>query len=56
MSEDIAAVDEFETITRPVIEWLNKNCHPHTVIIIEPTAAALYEGTRAYTTNDYLVD
>lgn len=47
---------EFETITRPVIEWLNANCHPHVMVVIEPTSAVLSEGTIAFTTNDYLRD
>ena len=48
--------EEFEKVTRPVIEWLNANCHPHVVVIIEPTSAVLYEGEIAYTTHDYLRD
>jgi hypothetical protein len=48
---------EFEAVTRPVIEWLNANCcHPHVTVMIEPTSAVLSEGTIAYTTNDYLCD
>jgi len=47
---------EFEDVTRPVIEWLNANCHPHVSAVIEPTSAVLYEGEIAYTTHDYLRD
>ena len=47
---------EFEDVTRPVIAWLNANCHPHVAVVIEPTTAALYEGEAAYTTYDYLRD
>ena len=47
---------EFEAITRPVIAWLNANCHPHVTVVIETTSAVLSEGTIAYTTNDYLRD
>lgn len=28
---------EFETVTKPVIEWLNKNCHPHVMAIADGT-------------------
>lgn len=45
---------EFEAVTRPVIEWMNANCHPHVTVVIEPTSAVLSEGIVAYTTNDYL--
>lgn len=35
---------EFEALTRPVIEWLNNNCHPHVSVIVTPTNAELVEG------------
>lgn len=47
---------EFEDVTRPVIVWLNANCHPHVTVVIEPTSAELSEGIVAYTTHDYLRD
>jgi hypothetical protein len=47
---------EFESITRPVIKWLNDNCHPHVTAVIDPTRAELLEGVCAYPTNDYLRD
>lgn len=47
---------EFEAVTRPVIEWLNANIHPHVTVVISPTSAELSEGTIAYTTYDYLRD
>jgi hypothetical protein len=47
---------EFEAVTRPVIAWLNENCHPHVVVVIDPTSAELSEGVVAFTTNDYLRD
>jgi len=47
---------DFEAITRPVIEWLNNNCHPHVSALIDPTGAELLEGVCAYQTNDYVRD
>ena len=47
---------EFEAVTRPVIEWLNKNCHPHVSVVIEPTTAELSEGVCAVQTNNYIRD
>lgn len=47
---------EFEAVTRPVIEWLNKNCHPHVSVVVEPTRAELSEGVCAYPTFDYVQD
>jgi len=36
--------DEFENLARPVIKFLNDNCHPHVSVIITPTNAELLEG------------
>lgn len=45
---------EFEAVTRPVMEWLNKNCHPHVTVVIEPTSAELSEGVASVVTHDYV--
>lgn len=47
---------EFEAVTRPVIKWLNKNCHPHVSVVIEPTSAELLESVCAVHTKDYIRD
>ena len=36
--------DEFEAVARPMIEWLNINCHPHVSVVISSTNAELLEG------------
>jgi hypothetical protein len=46
----------FEEIIRPIIEWMNDNCHPHTKIIVDCTSAELVEGVTGFTTEDYLKD
>ena len=48
--------EDFEAVTRPVIKWLNENCHPHVTVIISPAMAELNEGVFAYPTTDYLLD
>uniref|UniRef100_A0A6H2A5C1 Uncharacterized protein n=1 Tax=viral metagenome TaxID=1070528 RepID=A0A6H2A5C1_9ZZZZ len=35
---------EFEEKVRPVLRFLNDNCHPHVQVIITPTMAELTEG------------
>jgi len=47
---------EFENLARPIIEWLNLNCHPHITVIICSTRAELSEGIMGFTTFDYLKD
>ncbi len=34
----------FEEAARPLIKWLNENCHPHVSVIVTPTNAELLEG------------
>jgi len=46
----------FETAARPLIEWLNKNCHPHVTAIIEPGRAQLTEGVYSVPVTDYIPD
>ena len=38
---------EFETAARPLIKWLNENCHPHVIAIVEPERVELTEGVYA---------
>lgn len=35
---------EFHNLVLPVMEWLDKNHHPHTKIILDSTRAELVEG------------
>lgn len=35
---------EFEEIARPILRFLNDNCHPHVNVLITPTSAELTEG------------
>ena len=47
---------EFEKVVKPVIKWLNENCHPHVEITIEPTRAELKEGIAAIKTMEFVKD
>ena len=46
----------FEAVTRPVIQWLNDNAHPHSAVVIDQTSAALTAEEIVYGTNDHLKD
>jgi hypothetical protein len=39
---------EFNTLSCLLIEWLNKNVHPHAKIIIDVNTAELIEGVIIY--------
>lgn len=47
---------QFEAVVRPLIEWLNANCHPHVTVIVDNTSAELVEGIAAVRTRDYVRD
>lgn len=47
---------EFERLARPLIEFLNREGHPHMRIIINVTGAEMVEGVRGVFTEDYLRD
>lgn len=49
-------IEEFEAVTRPVIAWMNANCHPHSTVVVEADKAALHEAVCGYTTDDYVRD
>lgn len=45
---------EFERIAKPVIEWMNNNCHPHTTVVITTTTAELSEGIATVYTEEFI--
>lgn len=45
---------EFEAEARPLIEWLNNNCHPHVIAIIDPACAILTESVYSVPIEDYI--
>ena len=47
---------EFCEVAKPLIKWLNDNCHPHCSIIITTTHAELLEGIAATETTEFLKD
>lgn len=47
---------EFEQLTRPLMKWINENCHPHHVVILDHTNAQLFEGEISFNTDEYLKD
>jgi len=47
---------EFEEKARPLIKWLNENCHPHVVAIITTAHVELDEGVCSIPIHDYIQD
>lgn len=46
----------FEEAARPLIKWLNENCHPHVTALVEPDRAELVEGVSMVRVPDYIRD
>ena len=47
---------DFEEAARPLIKWLNDNCHPHVTVVVNPSRAELSEGIYSFPTEDYIKD
>lgn len=43
----------FSEVVEPVMAWLMKNRHPHTIIIIEATGAEMLEGVESVVTTKF---
>ena len=48
--------EEFERIVRPLIKFLNDNCHPHVVVVVDNCHAELSEGVCVFRTEEYWTD
>jgi hypothetical protein len=48
--------DDLEELVKPLIKWLNDNCHPHTQLIIEPDGAQLVEAMARVVNLEYIKD
>ena len=48
--------EEMLNAAKPLIKWLNENCHPHCKVIVEPVNIELVEGIAAHGTEEFLKD
>ena len=49
-------IAEFEKLANPLMEWLNENCNPHTIIIIGVDSAQVYSGEAGVFTEKFIKD
>ena len=47
---------EFEELAKPLVKFLNENCHPHVTVIITPTSIELLEGLCAAPVTEFIKD
>lgn len=49
-------LEEFEVLSRKMMEFLCKNFHPHVKVIIEPTWAEILEESAAVKCDEFVED
>jgi len=49
-------VDEMLLVSRPLIQWIAENCHPHCFALVDSVTVQLVEGIATNRTEDYLKD
>ena len=48
--------EEFQEAVKPLVKWLNENCHPHVTVVVDCGSAELMEGIRRVVIEDYIKD
>ena len=48
--------NEMLEAAKPLIKWLNDNCHPHSHVVVDHTSAILWEGVAVVKTEEFLRD
>ncbi len=49
-------IDEFECAAKPLVKFLNENCHPHVFVVADATSAELFEGVCRVKIEDFIKD
>lgn len=47
-------IEEFDKASKPLIEYLAKNHHPHMTVIVKNDSAEIMEGKRRFLTTDFI--
>ena len=47
---------EFEEAAKPLVKWINENCHPHVTVHVTSTRSELFEGVAAVNIEEFLKD
>ena len=56
MKFDEVQTEEFEAAARPMMEFLAKNCHPHTVALVDCDSAQVLESQATYASDEFVQD
>lgn len=47
---------QFEEAAKPLVKWINNNCHPHVKVIVEPAGAELLDGLCSVEIMEFIKD
>jgi hypothetical protein len=47
---------ELRAVAAPLVKWLNDNCHPHVVAIVDPMRVQLLEGIASQPIEEFIKD
>lgn len=47
---------QFEEVSKPLVKFLNDNCHPHVYVIVSPTSAELMDGISRVKIEEFIKD
>ena len=48
--------EQFEEACKPLVEFLNDNCHPHVTVVVTPSSAELSEGVCHVLIQEFIKD
>lgn len=49
-------LESFQEASKPLVKWLNENCHPMMSVTVEPTGAELFAGCAKINIEEYIKD
>ena len=47
---------EFDEAAKPMMKWLNDNCHPHVKVVMDCSRVELLEGVCSNITTEFVKD
>ena len=49
-------IDKFEEASKPLIKWINENCHPHVTAIVTCNSSEILEGSATIRCDEFIKD
>lgn len=46
----------FENIITPVMKYMSENHSPHSILIVQSNKAEIYDGSKVFTTDEFIAD